>query len=144
MPRIESFKDLIARQKAMTLVAEVYSLTKLLPTDERLGLSSQLRRAAVSIPSNIAEGFGRCSRIDFLRFLDMAIGSTNELETQLLLCGSLTYLQQPKLVSPLDQIAEVRRILKGLIAGIERGGKRNVREEASRASAPNSELRTPN
>ncbi len=81
--RVEKYEDLIAWQKAYALVLRVYQLTKDFPADERYGLTTQMRRSAVSIPSNIAEGFGRHSRDDYLRFLDIALGSTYELETQL-------------------------------------------------------------
>lgn len=80
-----SFKELIVWQKSFLLAREVYQLTKRLPKDEQYGLTSQLRRASVSIPSNIAEGKQRKTRNDFLQFLHIADGSCAELETQLLL-----------------------------------------------------------
>ena len=81
-----SYMDLICWQKAMDLVTEIYRLTKQLPKEEVFGLASQLRRAAVSIPSNIAEGQGRLSKGEFRTFLGNARGSLSELETQILIC----------------------------------------------------------
>ena len=89
---IKDFKDLIVWQKAMVLVAEVYQLVKKLPQEEHFALSDQIRRAAISIPSNIAEGQGRNSTKEFIRFLAIAKGSKAELETQLLLCVRINYL----------------------------------------------------
>lgn len=90
---LNSYKDLIIWQKAMALVKEVYRLTKYFPKSEVFGLVSQMRRAAVSIPSNIAEGYGRKSRKEFHHFLSIALGSAAELETQILLAESLDFLK---------------------------------------------------
>lgn len=117
MAKVERFEDLIAWQKSYQLVLDVYEATSGFPADERFGLTSQLRRAAVSIPSNIAEGFGRQTRGDFLRFLDMARGSAHEVETQLRLAHDLSFINQPQI---LEQVAEVQRILNGLIASLRR------------------------
>jgi len=128
MSAVRTYKDLIAWQKAMTLVEGTYRLAKLLPSHERFELMSQLRRAAVSVPCNIAEGFGRCTKADFLRFLDMALGSTNELETQLLICLRLGYIEQPK-INPVSELCrEVQKVLKGLIVSINERGKTTVRD----------------
>jgi four helix bundle protein len=117
---IRSYKDLIAWQKAMALVKHVYALSSGFPATERFGLTSQVRRAAVSIPSNIAEGYGRRSKTDYIRFLDVARGSTNEVETQLLLAESLGF-QAPANIQPiLTMLDEVQRILRGLIQQLER------------------------
>ena len=89
---MQSFKDLIVWQKAIILVEEVYHLLRNLPNDERYALSDQIRRSVVSIPSNIAEGRGRNSEKEFVRFLNIANGSAYELETQLILCQRLGYL----------------------------------------------------
>ncbi|TAK04257.1 four helix bundle protein [Patescibacteria group bacterium] len=86
-----SYQDLIVWQKAMDLVVGVYEITKDFPTDERYGIVSQMRRSAVSIPSNIAEGYRRKSEVDFQRFLRIAYGSASELETQLLIAQRLRY-----------------------------------------------------
>src|SRR3989344_2803565 len=89
MDKIRSYKDLLVWQKAMQLCERVYSVTSKFPNEKKFGLVSQIRRSAVSIPSNIAEGRGRTSRKDFIQFLHIALGSTNELETQLELAKRL-------------------------------------------------------
>ncbi len=101
---IKSYKDLIVWQRSMELVTQVYQLTKQFPTEERFGLSNQLRRAAVSIPSNIAEGQARQSTAEFKNFLSIARGSLAEVETQLLIAQNLKYLN-------IDQLNQVMRIL---------------------------------
>ncbi|MEM6333488.1 MAG: four helix bundle protein [Planctomycetota bacterium] len=115
MAAVKRYEDLIAWQKSYQLVLEVYRATKAFPPDERFGLTSQARRAAVAIPSNIAEGFGRNTRTDYLRFLDIALGSTYELQTQLRLAHDLGFLTDTQ---PLEQTAEVERILNGLIRSL--------------------------
>lgn len=111
----KNFKDLIAWQKAMDLVETVYRLTSQFPADERFGLTSQQRRAAVSIPSNIAEGHGRNSDGDFLRFLSMAYGSLREVETQLLIAVRLKYIGQSDFQPVQELCDETGRILNGLM-----------------------------
>ena len=88
----ESYRDLIAWQRAKSLALDVYLFTRKFPKDEIYGLTSQMRRAAVSVPSNIAEGKGRYSKKEFLQFLYLARGSLLELETQLLIAHDLEYL----------------------------------------------------
>jgi four helix bundle protein len=83
MKKIRNYRDLIVWQKSIALVTEVYSITRLFPKEELYGLISQIRRSAVSIPSNIAEGYGRYSTNDYIRFLQIAIGSLYEFQTQL-------------------------------------------------------------
>ena len=102
-------------RKACDLVVMVYELTSHLPSEERFGLASQLRRAAVSVPSNIAEGSSRASRRDFARFLNLAASSCSEIETQLHLVRRIALLPDAR-VTPLEaSVAEVRRMLSGLI-----------------------------
>ena len=113
---LKFYKDLVAWQKAMDLVTEIYRVTLKFPKDELFGLTSQIRRAAVSIPSNIAEGQGHLSKGDFRRFLGHARGSLSELETQILIAQNLNYLTKDEATKFLDLIAEVGRILNGLIA----------------------------
>ena len=109
-----SFRDLIVWQKAMELARQVYSLTRHLPKEERYGLSDQMRRAAVSIPSNIAEGQARDSRKEFLNFLSIAKGSNAELNTQLELCVTLAYLPA-NATAPVSALSvEVGRMLTTL------------------------------
>ena len=113
---IRDFKELIVWQKAMKLAAEIYRITKKLPKDELYGLTNQLRRAAVSIPSNIAEGNGRDSSKEYTRFLLIARGSRAEVETQLLLCVELGYLEEADIKIALDLSTEVAKMLNTIIS----------------------------
>jgi four helix bundle protein len=115
----ESYKDLIAWRKAMGLVTEVYRVTRAFPRDELYGLTNQLRRAAVSVPSNIAEGQARFSQKEFHHFLSHARGSLVEIETQLMIAQSLQYAGTQDVASLLDKAGELGRILNGLIASIK-------------------------
>jgi four helix bundle protein len=112
----QSFRDLLVWQKSMTLVTQVYSITRGFPREELYGLTSQIRRAAVSIPSNIAEGQARLTRGEFRQFLGHAKGSIAELETQLLIAESLGYPGISQAV--LRDLAEVRRMLNGLMSSL--------------------------
>ena len=115
MAGIRNFKELVAWQRSMELCQSVYLFTRLLPRSERFGLVDQLRRAAVSIPSNIAEGFGRVTPGDFRRHLQIARGSVAELETQLMLCASLGFVgEDVKLM--IQECDEISRMLRTLIA----------------------------
>lgn len=109
---MDSYKDLIVWQKSMVLVENIYTVTKKLPSDERYGISSQLQRAAVSIPSNIAEGSKRSSRADFRQFCKIALGSAAEVETQLLIIKRI----YPNIVaSPAIQLTtEIQKMLTSL------------------------------
>jgi len=111
--RRNSYRDLIVWQKAMALTKQVYLLTKSFPRDEIYGLTSQIRRCAVSIPSNIAEGRGRNSDKEFIRFLNIALGSLYELQTQLELALSFNYLSDYKNLNDLS--IEVEKMLNSLI-----------------------------
>jgi four helix bundle protein len=110
-----SFKSLIAWQKAMTLTTRVYELSAQFPRAERFGLVSQIRRSAVSVPSNIAEGHGRFTRGEWQQFLGHARGSLLELHTQLLLAERLGMTEAPALARTIELCEEVGRILNGLI-----------------------------
>jgi four helix bundle protein len=112
---VQKYEDLIVWQKAIDLVVEVYSLAKLLPNDEMYALSNQMKRAAVSIPSNIAEGQERSSTNDFVRFLHIAKGSKGELETQLLICVRLNYLTQSQIVNAQNLLIEIGKMLNAII-----------------------------
>lgn len=114
----QHFKDLVAWQKAMDLVTEIYKVTDDFPKREVYSLTDQIRRAAVSIPSNIAEGQAHYSRREFLHFLRHAAGSLAELETQLLIAERLQYLDHPSTTELLQRVHEVGRILNGLIASL--------------------------
>ena len=102
---MKTFRDLFIWQKAMNLVTNTYQITEKFPKEELFGLTSQIRRSAISLPSNIAEGFGRKSRVDFKRFLRISLGSLNEVKTQLYLSCRLGYLNE-KDQSKLHQLAE--------------------------------------
>lgn len=118
-PSIQSFRDLIVWQRSVELSLDIYRGTADFPGDERFGLVSQLRRAAVSVPSNIAEGYGRGSRSDYLRFLKVARGSLFELETQMTIACRLGYLRE-QVFDRLDELSkEVGRVLTGLIKSLE-------------------------
>ena len=113
----KSYKDLIAWQKAVVLVTEIYRATTSFPADERFGLTSQMRRAAVSIPSNIAEGQGRLTPGEFRQCLGYAKGSLLELETQLLISENLGFLRDSAQVC--EHLAEVARLLNGLLNSLK-------------------------
>ncbi len=114
----ESYRELAAWKKAMELVTEIYQLTRTFPREEVYGLTSQLRRAAVSVPSNIAEGKGRWSKGEYRQFLSQARGSLLEAETQILIGLNLNYLSQAKVDAVLEKSAEVGRILNGLMSSM--------------------------
>jgi len=109
------YKDLVAWQRAMELVKEVYRCTRAFPRDEMFGLTSQMRRAAISVPSNIAEGKGRHSTRELVQFLYTARGSLLELETQICISRDLGYLEEASAKNLSTRVVEVARILSGLI-----------------------------
>jgi four helix bundle protein len=113
-----TYRDLIGWQKAMALASAVYRESRSFPPHELYGLTSQLRRSAVSIPSNIAEGQGRLSKSEFLRFLGFARGSLYELETQILVAADLSYIRSETAERLLAISAEVNRILNGLMSSL--------------------------
>ena len=107
----KDYKELIVWQKSMDLVEEVYHLLKILPMEERYALTDQMRRAVVSIPSNIAEGHGRQTAKEFKQFLAIAKGSVSEIETQLLICTRLDYLKETQIEKALSLCLEIRKML---------------------------------
>ncbi len=115
----ESYRDLIAWRKAMDLVTDIYLVTKAFPRNEQYGLTNQLRRAAVSVPSNIAEGQARFSRKEFHHFLSHARGSLVEVETQVTIAQNLGYLGPNQTRPLLDKTSELGKVLNGLIASIK-------------------------
>jgi len=119
-----SYKDLVVWQKAMELVTAVYRATTSFPKDELFGITSQLRRAAVSIPSNIAEGQGRLSEKELRFFLGQARGSLMEVETQLQIAENLGYLEKQVTETLFRMCAEVGRILNGLLASVSKKAER--------------------
>lgn len=116
---VKNFSDLIVWQKSMDLVKKVYILTNDFPESEKFGLTSQIRRAVVSIPSNIAEGWGRNSKGSYLNHLKISNGSLCETETQLLLIENLELIDRTKLQESKKLIDECGRMLKSIINKIE-------------------------
>ena len=110
-----NFKDLIVWQKAMQIVKVVYMLVRKLPKEETYSLSDQMRRAAVSIPSNIAEGNERRSRKEYINFLSIAKGSKAELQTQLLICVDIGYLSESDIFEVNKLLDEVGKMLNTMI-----------------------------
>ena len=106
---MRNFRELIIWQKARGLVKDIYQITANFPAKERYALCSQIQRAAVSIPSNIAEGCSRRSEIDFARFLEIAQGSAFEVETQLILDNDIGYLQNKSLTELLEELHSLQR-----------------------------------
>ena len=109
-----NYKELKVWQKAMDLTVEVYKLVKLLPKEETYALSDQMRRAVVSIPSNIAEGQGRNSDKEFIQFLSIARGSLWELETQIEICLRIGYIDQSLTTNMYNLIAEISKMINAL------------------------------
>ena len=116
---MKDFKDLISWQKSMQLAVDVYRLTKNLPKEETYGLISQIRRAAASTPSNIAEGYGRESTLEYARFLRIARGSLYETETQLYLCEMLGFLTKAEIAPALSLCAEIGRMLNTMLRRLQ-------------------------
>ncbi len=114
----QHFKDLIAWQKAMDLVTDIYRVTDSFPKREVFSLTDQIRRAAVSIPSNIAEGQAHYSHREFLHFLRHSAGSLAEVETQLLIAERIGYIDQASTASLIKKAHEVGRILNGLMSSL--------------------------
>jgi four helix bundle protein len=112
---VKSFKDLIVWQRSMQLSLSIYGLTTRFPEEERYGLASQLRRAGVSVPSNIAEGYGRGTRKDYKQFLAIARGSTLEVQTQLMIANELGYCDLDSLEEAQSLSEEVSKMLYSLI-----------------------------
>jgi four helix bundle protein len=114
---MQGHRDLAVWQKSMSLVTDIYSATRCFPHDEVFGLSSQIRWAAISIPSNLAEGHGRNSRREFRQFIGQAQGSLLELETQLEIAQNLGYLSGKVVLELLSKAGEIGRMLNGLKPG---------------------------
>ena len=130
MTRIRTYRDLVAWQKGMDVARRLYAITRDMPPEERFGLTSQMRRAAVSIPSNIAEGYGRQTRPDYLKHLRIARGSLVELETQVTLASDLSMLRDTSEIQAL--IAETDRVLQALIMSLERKTRQERKSSKSR------------
>jgi four helix bundle protein len=117
---LSSYRDLLVWQKAMELVVETYRLSSRFPKEEQYGLTSQLRRASVSVPSNIAEGYGRASRKEYLQFLYVGQGSLKETETQIILAEMLGYASKDATKPLLERAEVVGKLLGGLIRALRR------------------------
>jgi len=115
---MRNFRELMIWQKAMDIVVCVYKLSASLPKDETYGLKSQLQRAAVLIPSNIAEGCSRNTEPDFKRFLEVAIGSAYELETQLSITENIGLISRSKIEPALQMVSEEQKMLNGFISRV--------------------------
>ena len=117
MEKVKSHKDLKVWQEAMNLVVVIYEISENFPSKEIYGLTSQLRRASISVPSNIAEGAGRKGKKEFARFLYIALGSLSELETQLEIASRLTYMNEEETIS--QRIYFIRKMLSNLIKSLD-------------------------
>ena len=116
---LKNYKELNVWQKSYELCLKIYQITAKFPNEERYGLTSQIRRSAVSIPSNVAEGYGRKTTLDYIRMLYISYGSVCELETQILLAGDLGFIDKGELDTAKKDIAEIERMLKALIKSLE-------------------------
>jgi four helix bundle protein len=112
--KTSGYKDLLVWQKGIALVKQVYRITSVFPAEEKFGLVSQMRRAAVSIPSNIAEGQARHTKGEFIQFISHAEGSVAELDTQLIISIQLSYCPQAQAESAFELLSELRRMLNAL------------------------------
>jgi four helix bundle protein len=119
MVQINSYKDLQVWQKSMEIVLAIYTETRTFPANEQYGLISQLKRAAISIPANIAEGYGRNSSKSYAGFLKIARGSLYEMEIELLIAEKLKFIQAENKLSLFNTIEEVTKMLNSLIRKIE-------------------------
>lgn len=118
MTNVKTYRDLIVWQKSMKLVTDIYTVTRSFPSDELYTLTNQLRRCAISIPSNIAEGYGRNSTLDYKRFLQIATGSLFELQTQIEIAVNLKYLAAEIFNSLFNAAKEIEYMLIALIKKI--------------------------
>jgi len=116
---LKNYKELHVWQKSYAFCLQIYKGTQKFPNEEKFGLTSQIRRSAISIPSNIAEGYGRRTTADYIRFLYIAYGSLCELETQMMLASDLTYIENRESNSLLTNISDIERMLKSLIKALE-------------------------
>lgn len=116
---MHNFKELVVWQKARKLVKEMYLILKSFPEEEKYGIVSQIKRASISIPANIAEGTGRNTDKDFLRFLDIATGSSFELETLIILSFDLEFLKESDYNNLIKELEEIQKMIYGLKARIQ-------------------------
>lgn len=116
---MSTFRNLLIWQKAMTLVTDCYLLTKDFPKEEQFGLTSQIRRSVISIPSNIAEGYGRDGNKDYLKFLNISLSSLFEFQTQIEISLNIQYITQNQFNSIYEQTRELERMLVSFIKKIQ-------------------------
>ncbi len=133
---IQSFRELRVWQAAMDFAEQIFAATKLLPREDQYGLVSQLRRAAVSVPSNIAEGNRRGTTRDYLKFLSIANGSLAEIETQLILCQRYNYLTELQVTALIADATEISRLLNALSKALRTNLKQGRGRETSRTPNP--------
>lgn len=119
MSEIRDFKDLIIWQKGMDIAEQYYCLTKSFPKEELYGMIQQVRKASASIPANIAEGYGRRSKGDYARFLNISQGSTNELETHLILCQRVGLCEEKDIKPIIFLLQEETRMIASLIKKLD-------------------------
>ncbi len=119
MALINSYRDLIVWQKSMLMVTNIYKFTNTFPTNEQYGLTSQIKRSAISVPSNIAEGYGRNSTGDYKRFLQIALWSLFELQTQIEIAKNLNFITNDTFEISYNKAKEIDRMLIALIRNIK-------------------------
>jgi four helix bundle protein len=117
---LKNYRDLAVWEKSHSLTVSIYMHTKGFPKEELFGLTSQIRRSCVSIPTNIAEGCGRRTKKEFARFLDISAGSTSELEYLIFLSGALGYLSEIESEKLLNRVIEIRKMIAGLLKSLQR------------------------
>ena len=117
---MKDYKKLNVWQKSIQLVISIYKVSTNFPTEEKYGLTSQITRAAVSVPSNIAEGSSRQSEKDYFRFLEIALGSAFELETQLIIVEKLEFVNPSELSELIDETRNIQKMLSGLMSKLKR------------------------
>jgi len=115
---MNSFRELLVWQNGMALVTQAYSITKIFPKEELFSLTSQIRRCAVSIPSNIAEGYGRRHKLDYIRFLEISRSSLYELQTQLEISKNINYITDEELTLVHGKCKELEKMLNSFIKAI--------------------------
>ncbi|MGA7794753.1 MAG: four helix bundle protein [Candidatus Acidiferrales bacterium] len=120
--KVTSYRDLVVWTRAMDIVEVCYKLSKQIPQSEIYGLISQIRRAAVSIPANVAEGQGRKTLGEYIQHLSIANGSLKELETHLMIAGRLQYVNEDEIIPALEACSEIGRMLAGLIQKLRQKG----------------------
>ena len=116
---MKTFRELIVWQKPMIFVTDIYEVSKTFPKEESFGLTSQMRRSAISIPSNISEGYGRDGLNDYIRFLNIAISSLFELQTQIEIAYNLKYFKKRKFDKLFESSREIERMLSSFIRSLK-------------------------